>query len=416
MKVAQCIDSHDSTAEWKEMNLGTLCTLRRELVQPSPSGNRRYVGLEHLESGLARLRHWGKEQGLLSTKNRFLPGDVLYGKLRPYLDKAVLAESDGVCSTDILVLHPILRHVHPEFLSFLLHSPAFLEYATSTTKGLHHPRTSWNDIQNFQYRIPPISEQRAIAAVLSKIQATAETQDNIVAALKELKAATMAHLFRRGLHPTGATQETAYGTIPLGWTLVPLRELALVQTGLAKGRRLNGGDVIELPYLRVANVQNGYLDLTEIKTIELRKTEVQRYLLRQGDVLLTEGGDLDKLGRGYIWSGQIPKCVHQNHIFAVRANAKRLLPGFLAYLVQSPYGRTYFLAVGHKTTNLASINSTKLKDFPVPLPSVEEQREISSSMAALDSAQAQEEAKRRSLESLFESALDSLMTGRIRLA
>ena len=90
-----------------------------------------------------------------------------------------------------------------------------------------------------------------------------------------------------------------------------------VQTGVAKGRRLNGADTISVPYLRVANVQDGFLDLSEMKSIEIRRSELERYSLQAGDVVLTEGGDFDKLGRGFIWNGEVRCCVHQNHIFAL---------------------------------------------------------------------------------------------------
>jgi len=107
---------------------------------------------------------------------------------------------------------------------------------------------------------------------------------------------------------------------------MPLSECAEVQTGVAKGRRLTSADTISVPYLRVANVQDGFLDLSEIKRIDIRETELNRYLLQAGDVLLTEGGDFDKLGRGFVWNDELPSCVHQNHIFAVRANRHIINP------------------------------------------------------------------------------------------
>ena len=157
-----------------------------------------------------------------------------------------------------------------------------------------------------------------------------------------------------------------------------------MQTGVAKGRSLNGAEVISVPYLRVANVQDGYLDLTEIKNIEIRRSELPRFSLRVGDVVLTEGGDFDKLGRGFIWNGEIAGCVHQNHIFAARANRSMILPEFLAYLTQSPYGKAYFLSVAHKTTNLACINTTKLKAFPALVPPLQDQQQIVHALTAVD--------------------------------
>lgn len=91
---------------------------------------------------------------------------------------------------------------------------------------------------------------------------------------------------------------------------------------------------------------------------------------------MTEGGDLDKLGRGYLWEGQIPECLHQNQIFAIRCMPHLLAPRFLAYVTSSPFGRDYFEATGKRTTNLASTNATKVRAFPIPLPPVAEQHRL----------------------------------------
>ena len=123
---------------------------------------------------------------------------------------------------------------------------------------------------------------------------------------------------------------------------------------------------VRLPYLRVANVQDGYLDLAEIATIEIAVTEVGRYLLQPGDVLMNEGGDFDKLGRGYIWRGEIAPCSHQNHVFAVRP--RRVSPEWLNAIPGSAYAQFYFKTRSKQSTNLASISSTNLMELPVILP------------------------------------------------
>lgn len=172
---------------------------------------------------------------------------------------------------------------------------------------------------------------------------------------------------------------------PKGWMKVPLASLATVQTGIAKGK-LAISSPISLPYLRVANVQDGRVDLTVIKKMTVSRTDVARYSLRSGDVLFTEGGDFDKLGRGTVWRGQIEPCLHQNHVFAVRPDPALLLPGFLAYQAASDYGRRYFQLSAKQSTNLASINSTQLKDFPILLPPLTEQHKIVEILRTWDEA------------------------------
>jgi type I restriction enzyme S subunit len=173
--------------------------------------------------------------------------------------------------------------------------------------------------------------------------------------------------------------------LPEGWTRRPLHEVAEVRTGLAKGKT-GLLDPAEVPYLRVANVQDGYIDLTEVKTISVEKSQTERYSLKRGDILMTEGGDFDKLGRGAVWDGAIDPCLHQNHVFAVRVNEAVVNPFFLSALSGSEYGRMYFLSCAKRSTNLASINSSQLKSFPVLLPPLAEQQHIAEVLSTWDQA------------------------------
>lgn len=160
------------------------------------------------------------------------------------------------------------------------------------------------------------------------------------------------------------------------WKTVKLEDVAEIQTGISKSASRKLNSPTEVPYLRVANVQDGHLDLSIIKNILIEHTKLDRYKLRKGDVLLTEGGDFDKLGRGTVWNNEIATCVHQNHVFCVRPDKKILLPDFLNALTSSRYGKRYFIGCSKQSTNLASINSSQLKKFPVLLPSIETQNSI----------------------------------------
>jgi len=391
-----------------------LCECVSDQCAPQSSGASVYVGLEHIDSGVFFLKRHGSPCEVQSAKSRFCKGDILYGKLRPYLDKAVIAPTDGICSTDILVFRA-KPDVRAAFLLGLIHTQEFLDHSAQTTNGVNHPRTSWPGLSPFAWDVPGGSEQDKIAAVLWKIQRAIEAEEKLTASARELKQAVMRQLFTHGLRGD-AQKETDYGAIPEPWTVVPLSECCEVQTGVAKGRKVDPREAVEVPYLRVANVQDGHLDLREMKTITLSKVEVHKYLLQDGDVVLTEGGDFDKLGRGFIWRAQVMNCAHQNHVFAVRANRSLLLPDFLAYLVQSPYGRRYFLTVAHKTTNLACINTTKLKALPVPLPQIDEQREIAWNLQNLDRKVDAHGRKLAALQDLFKTLLHTLMTGEIRVA
>ncbi|MFI7138943.1 restriction endonuclease subunit S [Streptomyces massasporeus] len=188
-----------------------------------------------------------------------------------------------------------------------------------------------------------------------------------------------------------------------------LSDLAEVTGGVTLGRTIPDAASVELPYLRVANVQDGYIDTADLKTVRVLQSEVQRYAVRKGDVLITEGGDFDKVGRGAVWDGRISPCLHQNHLFRVRCRPAKLLPEYLAIYLASTEGRQYFLSIAKQTTNLASINSSQLKAMRIPWRRLEDQRRV---VTVLEAVAAQERAIEVAIDKLQivrRGALMSLM-------
>lgn len=163
--------------------------------------------------------------------------------------------------------------------------------------------------------------------------------------------------------------------LPEGWCWASVDALALVKGGITKDQKRQSSSFREIPYLRVANVQRGYLDLREIATIRASEEDIDDLALQKGDVLFNEGGDRDKLGRGWIWNGELDLCIHQNHVFRARIYTDDFQPKLLSWYGNSS-GQQYFFSEGKQTTNLASINSTKLKNLPVPIPPRAEQLRI----------------------------------------
>ena len=198
------------------------------------------------------------------------------------------------------------------------------------------------------------------------------------------------------------------------WKQASLEDLAEIQTGLSKSSTRKG-EFIRLPYLRVANVQDGYFDLSEIKEIDVPSHAIGRYSVKKGDILLTEGGDFDKLGRGAIWKGQIDPCVHQNHIFVVRINSNLLDPRFFSYQTSGPRGRAYFQSCSKQSTNLASINSAQLKQFPTLLPPLHEQQKISEILSTWDEALEKFDALLHAKQQRKKALMQQLLTEKKRL-
>jgi type I restriction enzyme, S subunit len=276
-------------------------------------------------------------------------------------------EGGGALCTSHFFLFDIRRDcIEPKYLQAIFTANYLQEQLSTDAKGTTgyaavRPKT----LLKATIPLPPLSEQQRIVARIEELAARIEEA--------------------RGLRQQAVTEAEALqasGSNALfdsarcdGWPTVALGDVSDIRSGVTLGRTLRG-PTIRLPYLRVANVQDGHLDLRVIKEVEILAEEVDKWQLQPGDILLTEGGDWDKLGRGTVWSGEIPNCIHQNHIFRVRVDAREFDPRFLAAVIGSPYGKRYFQAAAKQTTNLATINQRQLKAFTVIRPSLAEQRRI----------------------------------------
>lgn len=320
--------------------------------------------------------------GLHSCATQLLPRGTVVMSSRASIGDAKIATIELCTNQGFIAFRCDERRLHNRYLRYQIESntgPYFAEIAPGTT----FKEISRGVARREPVILPPISEQRRIADFLDRAckavdEAIAKKHEQI-STLDGVKRDAIQVAVTRGVTKKPpvlrATDNTWIAEVPEKWLLVSLKRVADIHSGLTLGKEYDG-PLVERPYLRVANVQDGHLDLTEVTTIEVPPAVAHRLTLRVGDVLMTEGGDLDKLGRGTLWNGEVPDCLHQNHIFAVRCFAHKLVPAFLAYLTASQYGRDYFEATGKKTTNLAATNSTKVGQFPIPLPPLAEQRAI----------------------------------------
>lgn len=232
--------------------------------------------------------------------------------------------------------------------------------------------------------------------------------------LRRIEAARQSN----GHTKTPAPPDTsALPDLPEGWVWASLDQLAEIRNGVTKGRDLSRFETIEVPYLRVANVQSGYLDLSEMKTIKIKAHELARYRLEANDILFTEGGDRDKLGRGTVWQGEVEDCIHQNHVFSARRYSAEVDPYWVSLASQTNYARDYFWAVARQTVNLASINATKLRAFPIPLPPLAEKKRILSRIetlfAQVEALETAVEVARRRVEQMEPAILNRAFRGQL---
>lgn len=318
-------------------------------------------------------------KALEDSASTLVPADTLVVATRMSLGKITRPLVPVAINQDLkaIFLHDGIDKTYVEYL-WRANESRIQEMGTGTTvKGIR-----LEDIRGLDVPLAPSAEQSRIAnqldTLLTRIQNCSDRFDAIPALLKRfrqttLDSATLGSLTKSWREDNGGEYE---------WKDVRLSDIAEVQGGVTKDAKKQSALDEEVPYLRVANVQRGYIDLTEVKTIRVPNVKLESLLLQNGDVLFNEGGDLDKLGRGWVWESQIPRCTFQNHVFRARLFDKGNQPKFVSWWGNSR-GLDYFIRSGKQTTNLASINKTMLAALPIRLPSAAEQAEIVRRVEAL---------------------------------
>lgn len=290
------------------------------------------------------------------------PAWLVVNRMKAWQGSVGISNLRGIVSGHYICFSP----THSEdsrYLSWLLRSEAYRYAYLQLSRGVRIGQAEIDNdlIRQLPVLLPPPDEQREIADFLdseaAQIDAMIEAQRSLANLLQERR---------------GAVIDAALLSLDAEWC--HLSHVSTLQTGVTLGGE-PPADAAEYPYLRVANVQSWGVDLAEVKTILVSEADARRSTLRKGDVLMTEGGDRAALGRGCVWNGAIDPCLHQNHIFAIRPDS-RVDPAYLVYVLESRVAREYFESTRRQTTNLSATNSTLVKQFRFPLPSLAEQRRV----------------------------------------
>ena len=371
---------------WTQSRLSRHVRINEGLVDPEmePYSSMSLIAPNHIESGTGRILYTesSDEQGAESGKYLVRRGQVIYSKIRPNLMKVALAPADCLCSADMYGLEGRHGQIDNRYLKWFLLSREFTEQIVLESLRSALPKVNRDSLGASKIWFPSITEQVQLTRFLDRETAQIDDligkQERLIGLLAEKRQTIITHAVTKGLDSTAPTKPSGVawqGCVPEHWTVQPLKNLMRMQTGVTLGKDFSEVETETYAYLRVANVQIGYVDLNDVKEIDLPSEVAASSMLQPGDVLMTEGGDRDKLARGCIWDGSISPCVHQNHIFAVRTGPQ-LLNSFLVLVLDADPARTYFYLTGKQSTNLASTNSTTVKNFRFGVPPISEQRRI----------------------------------------
>ena len=413
---------------WVEVELGEVWRESRARIRPTAIVRTSYIGLEHVESGTNRIAAKGRSDQVKSTVAVFSQGDVLYGRLRPYLNKVIRPSFAGVASAEFLVFEETCSLANT-FLMHLLSSSDLVAYANASSAGVNLPRVSAKRLAKYRFPLAPLPEQHRIVA---RIESLFARLDEGITALRRaesnleryrasvLKAAVEGRLteqWRKKNPPEKSgeallrqilaerrkrweTQQLAkFATkgrkpprswrakykeplaldtsrlpeLPEGWCWATVDQVSAVTGGLTKNPARSRLPV-RYPYLRVANVYADEIRLDDVKTIGVSDSELDRVVLRPGDLLVVEGnGSADQIGRVAQWQGELAPCCHQNHLIKVRCASSLCRSRWLLLWLLSPIGRRTVLTAASSTSGLHTLNLSKVRALPVPLAPMQEQ-------------------------------------------
>lgn len=302
------------------------------------------------------------------------------------------------------------------FLPFLLRSPwvKFSMFSKRAADGKYNLQL--RQLRDHLVPLPPLSEQKAIAYVLQTVQRAKEATEKVIQATQELKKSLMRHLFTYG--PVSVDEvdkvqlkETEIGLVPEHWEVVRLGDIFEIQQGKALSPKHRIGKS-PFPFLRTANILWGQIDLSVVDEMDFTDEEVQRFKLLPGDLLICEGGDI---GRTAIWRGELSVCCYQNHIHRLRSKNQEIEAEFYMYWMQAAillFG--LYLGQENKTT-IPNLSKSRLATFAVPFPSLLKQRAIVRVLQTVDKKLQAEKIRKQALETLFQSLLHNLITGKLRV-
>ncbi len=292
--------------------------------------------------------------------------DILIARYGASIGK-ILSGLNGAYNVAIVKTIPNTKKLSKRYLFHYLQSDIFQKFICNTGSRAAQAGFNKEDLKKLNIQLPDLEEQKQIVKTLDTADTLRQKRKEQLNLLDDYLKSVFFEMF---------------GDLVMndkGWCTNKLSEISEIVSGVTKGRKLNPENCVTVPYMRVANVQDGHINISDLKKISVLPSDVEKYRLQRGDVLLTEGGDPDKLGRGAVWCYDITDCIHQNHIFRVRISSTNIIkPLFLSWLIGSEYGKRYFLRAAKQTTGIATINSTQLKKFPVQISPIDLQNKFAS--------------------------------------
>ena len=368
-----------------------------------------YIGLEHIEPGARTLTAVAPSSVSQSTNGVFIKGDILFGKLRPNLRKAVQVDCDGFCSTDFLILRP-KSGTNARYAAHAVASESVFRHAERNSIGTRMPRTSWLAVSRAPIWVPPLEEQRRIAEILDSIDETVRVTERIIAKHKRIRSGLASDLltgkFGRILRETQQSSDVTQSCIPR-WERRQLGDIGTVVGGGTPPRenRHCWGDFV--PWLTP-----GELTDSKIKFVSKTKEKISARGLADSGARVVPKGSLMVTSRA-----SIGFCALAGTPMTTNQGFKNLIPGtdvdssFLLMLGRTLQREMVRRASG---TTFLEISKREFERIEIDLPPLEEQRWIAEILDSIDETIRSNEEQRGKLRQIRSGLADDLLSGRVR--
>lgn len=359
-------------------------------------------------------------EGVAKGYTYFQENDVLFAKITPCLQngKHALATSllmgFGFGTTEFHVLRA-RDLIEPSHLFRVITQPANIEKCTRSFTGTAgQQRVQPETLKSLPILLPPLPEQRAIAEVLDSIDEAIEATEAVVAATEQLRDALLHRLLTRGVPGWHSEwkEVRGIGAIPANWDVVRLGEVLASTTYGTNVRLGTDGDTL---ILRMNNLQNGNIDLSEVRRANLTEIESNKLNLASGDILFNRTNSLALVGKVAVVHCLPNATSFASYLVRLRVQENRANPFWLAVLLASSSCQSRIQRLATPGVSQANINPTSLKSLTIPLPPLSEQDTMSEMLDSVDEAIEQGRAETVMLQSLKASATDGLLTGRVRV-
>lgn len=400
------ISREEIPEHWEFKELSEVVEYQSSNINPQdyPKKEFNYVGLADMEKNTGKLKEFDKTQGeeIGSAKREFTANDILYGRLRPYLNKVASPDFSGICSTDIFVLRP-KKSVSRQYVKRYLLTEGIRTKAENLMTGANHPRISKKNFMSFKIPIPPMEEQKVIVKKLDKIfkniEAIQKAQGQAEKIYRDIAFSFFTSRVRDAETDTLETRELIEST----------------QYGSSNATNSEGDGY---PSLRMGNYNlRGEMDYSKIKFQDMEDEEFEKYQLEEGDVLFNRTNSKDLVGKMCIYDGGLDNAVFASYLIRVELNEDKVLPEYFVTYMNSHLGEIERQGKLKQAVSQANINATELREMEMAVPSLEKQEEIVESLdymrSKVDEIETEVNRKRELIENIPNSVLAEAFKGNL---